>query len=151
MFQRIKRRRGFTLMELLLVLLIISILAAMIVPRLTGRSKQARITAAKGDIESNLSIALDLYELDNGSYPTTEQGLNALIEEPIIEPVPENWNGPYIKKARTPRDPWGNPYKYIYPGINNSAGYDLSSFGPDEQEGGEDDIVNWDLGYDESR
>jgi general secretion pathway protein G len=130
-------------MELLLVLLIIAILAAMVVPRLAGRSEQARISAAKADIESNLSIALDLYELDNGTYPTTEQGLKALIEKPSMDPVPENWRGPYIKNARIPTDPWGNPYQYVSPGTRNLAGYDLWSSGPDKRSNSDDDIANW--------
>ncbi|MFH1892341.1 MAG: type II secretion system major pseudopilin GspG [Candidatus Zixiibacteriota bacterium] len=135
--------KGFTLMELLLVLLILAILTAMVVPRLTGRSEQARITACVSDIESNLSVVLDLYELDNGCFPTTQQGLEALVKEPETPPVPSNWRGPYIKNAKLPRDPWGNPYRFVSPGAHNTLGYDLYSVGPDGIEGTEDDIKNW--------
>jgi len=134
---------GFTLMELLLVLLIIAVLAAMVVPRLAGRSKQARISAATADVEANLSIALDLYELDNGTYPSTEQGLKGLVEKPATDPVPDNWRGPYIKNARIPTDPWGNQYYYASPGVQNAVGYDLWSAGPDKLSNTSDDITNW--------
>jgi general secretion pathway protein G len=137
-----KNRGGFTLIELMLVVIIIGVLAAMVVPRFVGRSEQARYAAARADIEANLAIALDLYELDNGSYPTTEQGLEALTQKSESEPMPPNWKGPYLKK-RIPIDPWGNPYRYVCPGTHNSEDYDLSSFGPDGVEGGNDDITNW--------
>jgi len=133
-------KRGFTLIELMLVVIIISVLVAMVVPRLVGRSQQARIAAAQAQIEAHLATALDLYELDNGAYPTTEQGLSALRVKPSAPPVPPNWKGPYIKK--TPKDPWGNPYVYVSPGTNNTQDYDLSSYGPDGIESA-DDIVNW--------
>ena len=138
-----KRQSAFTLVEILLVVTIIGIMVAMIVPRLSGRSKQAKISVTKADIEANLSIALDLYELDNGAYPITEQGLMALIIEPDISPVPQNWNGPYLKKVKIPKDPWGNKYVYVCPGIYNTQTYDLWSYGPDQVEGGGDDITNW--------
>jgi general secretion pathway protein G len=134
--------RGFTLIEMMLVIIIIGVLVAMVVPRLTGRSEQARAAAARADIEANLAVALDLYELDNGTYPTTEQGLEALVEKPAIPPEPPNWNGPYLKK-RLPNDPWGEAYVYRSPGLNNQYDYDLSSKGPDRIEGSDDDIVNW--------
>lgn len=134
---------GFTLIELMLVVIIIGILVAMVVPRIAGRSEQARRAAAAADIESNLAIALDLYELDNGNYPTTEQNLGALITAPTSSPVPENWNGPYLKKRKIPNDPWGRPYKYTSPGTHNTEDYDLFSFGPDGVEGGGDDVTNW--------
>jgi general secretion pathway protein G len=134
---------GFTLVEILLVVTIIGILIAMVVPRLTGRSKQAKISVAKAEVEAGLSVALDLYELDNGVYPTTAQGLRALIKEPDISPLPSNWNGPYLKKAKIPHDPWDNEYVYICPGIQNPMTYDLKSFGPDGVEDSGDDITNW--------
>ena len=135
------RKVGFTLIELMLVVLIIGVLAAMVVPRLAGRSELARISIAKADIDSNITLSLDLYELDNNTYPTTEQGLNALIERPASYPSPVNWNGPYIKKE--PIDPWGNSYKYSFPATKNIKGpYDLYSLGPDRVEG-VDDITNW--------
>ncbi|MBN1405251.1 MAG: type II secretion system major pseudopilin GspG [Candidatus Omnitrophica bacterium] len=133
-------RAGFTLIELMLVVIIISILAAMVVPRLVGRSKEAKVAAAKADIDSNLLLALDMYELDCGLYPTTEQGLSALKEKPSIAPVPANWKGPYLRKM--PKDPWGNDYVYACPGLHNKDDYDLFSYGPDGVES-QDDVVNW--------
>ena len=132
------RSSAFTLIELLLVLVILGVLAAVIVPKFTNRSKQARITAARTDI-SNLEVALDAFEIDAGRYPTTEESLSALIEEP--PDVPE-WHGPYIKRG-VPKDPWGSPYVYTCPGTHNTKGYDLHSLGPDARDGGEDDIDNW--------
>jgi len=134
-----KTIRGFTLIEIMLVVIIIAALAAMVVPRLTGRSEQAKVAVAKADIESHLATALKLYELDNGSFPTTSQGLYALIDRPSTSPIPQNWNGPYIEKA--PIDPWGNPYKYVSPG-DKRLDYDLYSEGKDPTSD-EDDIVNW--------
>ena len=134
--------KGFTLIELLLVIVIIGVLAAAVVPRLAGRTQQAKITRASADIEGNLGLALDLYEMDNGAYPTTEQGLTALVTKPTSPPIPENWRGPYLKKS-LPRDPWNCPYKYICPGIQNKNDYDLYSLGPDGLEGTKDDIKNW--------
>jgi len=134
-------RSGFTLIELMLVVIIIGTLAALVVPRLAGRAEQSRITAAKADIFSNIPLALDLYELDNGTYPSTQQGLDALINNPTTPPLAKNWNGPYIKKR--PVDPWGNPYHYICPGTHNNQEYDLFSVGKDGIEGGNNDIGNW--------
>ena len=131
-------RGGFTLIELLLVLVIISALAAVVVPKFTRRSEQARITAARADI-TNLETALDSFEIDTTRFPTNEEGLSALVEQP--SDVTE-WYGPYIKRG-VPKDPWGNPYVYQYPGQHNTNSYDLYSFGPDGQEGGGDDIDNW--------
>lgn len=139
----LRSKRGFTLLELLLVIILISILAAVTIPRFVGRTEQAKIAAASADVKGNLAIALDLYELDNGLYPTTEQSLKALLKEPTSSPVARNWRGPYIKSSSSLRDPWGQPYLYVSPGIRNPHGYDLSSVGPDAVEGTEDDIVNW--------
>lgn len=133
---------GFTLIEIMLVIIIIGILVAMVVPNFAGRGEQARVMAAKADIESNLATALDLYEVDNGRYPTTEQGLMALIEEPSSAPVPKNWNGPYLKKKSVPKDPWDKDYVYASPGIHNTEEYDLASLGSDGIESS-DDITNW--------
>ena len=135
----IRRRQGFTLIEIMLVVIILATLAAMVVPRLTGRSEKAKVAVAKADIESHLATALKLYELDNGNFPSSSQGLQALLAKPTASPVPENWNGPYIDKD--PVDPWGRPYVYVSPG-NHNLDYDLSSKGKDEKKG-EDDIVNW--------
>ena len=131
---------GFTLIELMLVVIIISVLVAMVVPRLVGRSQEARMAAAQAQIEAHLATALDLYELDNGIYPSTEQGLMALRRKSSSSPTPPNWKGPYIKK--TPRDPWGNAYVYMSPGMHNTQDYDLASYGPDGIESS-DDIINW--------
>ena len=139
----IKNKRGFTLIEIMLVVIIIGILVAMVVPNFAGRGEQARRAAAQADIEANLAAALDLYELDNGRYPTTEQGLPALLQEPSSTPVPTNWSGPYLKKKKSlPQDPWNKPYVYLSPGIHNVDDYDLSSLGSDGVES-QDDITNW--------
>jgi general secretion pathway protein G len=136
------QKRGFTLIEIMLVVIIIGILVAMIVPNIAGRSEQARKTAARTDIESNVSTALDLYRMDVGQYPTSEQGLNALIAQPTASPVPPQWNGPYLKKKKVPKDPWGRDYVYTSPGTHNPESYDLSSLGADGVESN-DDITNW--------
>jgi general secretion pathway protein G len=135
-------QKGFTLIEMLLVVIIISTLAAMIVPRFAGRSEEAKKAAAAADIHASLASALDLYELDNGAYPTTEQGFQALLAEPSTPPLPKKWKGPYLKKKKGLKDPWGNPYVYRSPGLRNQD-YDLLSLGPDGVEGSPDDVVNW--------
>ena len=130
--------RGFTLIELMLVVIIIAALVAMVMPRLAGRSEQAKVGAAKADIGVNIATALKLYELDNGRYPSTEEGgLNALSSKP---PSATNWNGPYLEKK--PVDPWGREYQYKSPGMHRTYDYDLSSNGRDGQPGN-DDINNW--------
>jgi len=130
--------RGFTLIELMLVLVILAILAGIVVPRFANRSQQAKVTAAGTDI-ANIEVAIDSFEVDCGRYPTTEEGLMALMAQPANA---KGWHGPYLKKAN-PTDPWSNPYVYRYPGQHNADGYDLYSFGPDGQDGGGDDIDNW--------
>lgn len=132
-----RSKAGFTLIELMIVVVILAVLAAAVVPRLAGRTQQARINTAKMDISGNISVALDLYELDNGRYPSSEEGLNALLTKPGSA---TNWNGPYLK--RRPVDPWGNEYKYTCPGTHNND-YDLYSSGLDGTEGTSDDITNW--------
>ncbi|MBI4309695.1 MAG: type II secretion system major pseudopilin GspG [Candidatus Omnitrophica bacterium] len=134
------RDKGFTLIEIMLVVIIIGVLAAMAVPNITGRSEQARITAARTDIESNLTTALDLYHMDTGRYPASAQGLDALLT--ASTDAPAQWNGPYLKKKKLPKDPWGHSYVYVSPGAHNKDSYDLSSPGPDGVESG-DDITNW--------
>jgi general secretion pathway protein G len=131
--------RAFTLIELLLVMAILTVLAAMVVPKFARRSQQAKVTAAKVDI-AQIEAQLDAFEVDCGRYPTTEEGLAALIEQPAGA---SDWMGPYLKRAGAPQDPWGREYVYRCPGRHNSAGYDLYSSGPDGQEGGDDDIDNW--------
>ena len=129
---------GFTLVELLLVLVILAVLAAIVVPKFTKRSEQARIAAATTDI-ANLGTALDAFEIDSGRYPTSDEGLKALVEQPGNV---KDWKGPYLKRAVV-NDPWGHPYVYHAPGSHNTTGYDLLCYGPDGQEGGGDDIDNW--------
>ncbi len=133
------RRAGFTLIELLLVLVILAILAAIVVPMFVGRAEQARVTRAQTDI-SNISSALDTFEIDNGSYPTTAEGLQALIVQPPNMP---NWHGPYLKGNSVPLDPWGHPYQYRCPGQHSTDGYDLYSYGPSGRAGGAGEITNW--------
>jgi len=129
---------GFTLIELMLVVIIIGALVAMVMPRLSGRGEQARVAAATADIMSNIATGLKLYELDNGEFPSTEEGLNALFVKPAGATA--NWKGPYLEKK--PVDPWGREYKYKYPGEHRTADYDLSSLGKDGAES-EDDVKNW--------
>ena len=132
--------RGFTLIELMVVLVIIGVLAALIVPNVLDRADDARVTAAKTDI-ANINQALKLYRLDNQRYPTSEQGLRALVTKPTSGPVPTNWK-PYLEKL--PNDPWGNPYQYLNPGIKSAI--DIMSFGADGKAGGEGkdaDIGSW--------
>ena len=136
---RRRTHHGFTLVEMLLVLVILAVLAAIVIPKFSGRSQQAKETAAKSQI-SSIELALDAFEVDTGFYPPGATGLNALLEQPNNAP---NWKGPYLKKG-VPLDPWGNPYIYTYPGKNNPRGYDLMSTGPDGRAGGDDDINNWD-------
>ncbi|MBU0634196.1 MAG: type II secretion system major pseudopilin GspG [Candidatus Omnitrophica bacterium] len=133
-----EKGKGFTLIELMLVVIIISALAAMVLPRLAGRSEQARIAAARADVRANIATALKLYELDNGKFPATSEGLNALLTKPASA---GNWNGPYIEKE--PLDPWNRMYEYKSPGEHRPQDYDLYSLGQDGQEGN-DDISNWD-------
>jgi len=131
---------GFTLIELMVVLVIIGVLAALIVPNVLDRADDARATAARTDV-NNLMQALKLYKLDNQRYPTGEQGLQALIARPTAQPVPPNWK-PYLEKL--PNDPWGRPYQYLNPGVKGEI--DVMSFGADGQPGGEGkdaDVGSW--------
>lgn len=141
--RRIAGNKGFTLVELLVVMIILAALAAVIVPRMFGRAEQGRRAKAISDIKG-LEIAIDMYAADNGDPPTTDQGLQALVEEPTAAPLPKNWNGPYLKKQIS-TDPWGSEYVYTSPGTHN-ADYDLLSYGRDGREGGDGpdaDVTNW--------
>lgn len=130
--------RGFTLIELMVVVVILSILAAVVVPRVMDRPEQARISAAKNNIRA-LRGALDMYKLDNQSYPSTDQGLDALVSRPEFSPPP-GWNQ-YLE--RVPRDPWGSEYLYLHPGKHGAV--DIFSPGPNRQAGDADDIGSWQL------
>lgn len=133
---------GFTLIEVMIVVVIIGVLAAVLVPRIMGRPDEARAVAARQDI-ATLSQALKLYRLDNQRYPSTEQGLQALVQMPSSQPVPTNWKqGGYIE--RLPKDPWGHPYQYLSPGVKGEI--DVFSYGADGQPGGtgaDKDIGSW--------
>ncbi|AHL73700.1 secretion system protein G [Stutzerimonas stutzeri] len=139
-----RRQRGFTLIEIMVVVVILGILAALVVPQVMNRPDQAKVTVAKGDIKA-ISAALDMYKLDNYSYPSTQQGLDALVEKPGGNPQPKNWNRDgYLK--RVPKDPWGNEYQYLSPGTQGQ--FDLYSYGADGKQGGSElntDIGSWDL------
>lgn len=133
------RQRGFTLIEVMVVVVILGILAAIVVPRIMDRPDEARITKARQDIRA-LESALNLYRLDNYTYPTTDQGLEALTQKPV--PEPPRWKeGGYVD--RLPMDPWQRPYQYLSPGSRGAI--DIYSMGPDGQPGTDDDIGNWTL------
>ncbi len=139
-------QRGFTLIELLVVLIIIGILAGYIGPKIMGRPEEAKRTKAAMQIKG-LETALQLYKLDNGSYPSTDQGLQALVEPPESGKLPPKWRkGGYLEKGKVPKDPWSNDFVYLSPGINSD--FDLISYGPDGESGGEDenaDVNAWEI------
>ena len=139
-----QRQGGFTLIEIMVVVVILGILAALVVPQVMSRPDQAKVTVAQTDITA-IGAAMDMYKLDNGAYPSTQQGLEALVKKPAGNPQPKSWNQDgYLKKL--PVDPWGNPYQYLSPGTKGKL--DLYSLGADSKEGGEDndgDIGNWSL------
>lgn len=137
-------RTGFTLLEILVVIIVLGLLAGLVGPRIIGRVSEAKGATARTQLEL-LGVALDNYRLDNGYYPTTEQGLAALRERPRAEPVPRNWRGPYLRRD-VPLDPWDRPYVYENPGEHNPDSFDLYSYGRDGQPGGEgedEDVTNW--------
>jgi general secretion pathway protein G len=144
---RVRDTRGFTLIELMVVVVILGILAGLIIPKIMGRPEEAKRLKARMQVEQ-LEQALKLYYLDNGEYPTTEQGLNALVEKPTTEPMPKRWKEEgYLEKKKIPVDPWGNPFVYISPGVH-SKDFDLVSYGADGEERGEGkyaDIESWNL------
>jgi general secretion pathway protein G len=141
-----RKQAGFTLIELMVVVVIIAILAGLIIPRFMGETDKAKQAKAKMQIES-LESALKMYKLDNGSYPTTEQGLKALVETPTVGNLPKNWRqGGYLEKGKVPKDPWDHEYVYVSPGSHGD--FDLSSLGADGEPGGEEfnkDINNWEI------
>jgi general secretion pathway protein G len=142
--KRHRYQRGFTLIEIMVVVVILGILAAIIIPKISDRPEQARRTKAVLDIKG-IEQALSLFQMDTGFYPSTEQGLEALVEKPTTGRIPNNYReGGYLKKV--PLDPWKNPYVYLSPGSHGE--YDLMSYGPDGEEGGEGknaDIKSWEL------
>jgi general secretion pathway protein G len=136
---------AFTLIEMLVVVVIVAVLAGLVGPRLFRNIGKAKTNAARAQIEL-LGLALDNYRLDNDQYPTTEQGIDALVREPDIEPYANDWDGPYLKKLEVPLDPWDRSYHYISPGEVNMDGYDLFTLGKDGEVGGDDedqDIYSW--------
>ena len=140
------RQRGFTLLEIIVVVFILSILVALVAPRIIGRTDDARIADARLQMK-NFETALKLYRLDNGFYPDTQQGLETLVEKPTTGRIPAKYPaGGYLEKKKIPPDPWGNPYIYVCPGLHGD--FDIISYGADGKEGGEGkdaDINNWDL------
>jgi len=132
--RRTDAHRGFTLIEILVVIVVISVLAGLVGPMVFRNVADAKVAAAKAQIEL-FGLALDQYRMDNDYYPSTEQGLAALREQPTGDPEPHNWRGPYLRKD-VPLDPWGHPYVYQNPGTRNVTAYDLYSLGRDGQEGG---------------
>jgi general secretion pathway protein G len=139
-----RARAGFTLIEILVVIAVLAMLAALVAPNVFQHVGTAKDATARSQIEL-LGAALDTYRLDNGRYPTTDQGLEALRVPPTIHPVPSNWRGPYLRKD-VPLDPWGLPYTFLSPGEINPNGYDLFSLGADGEIGGEGenaDVVSW--------
>ncbi|WP_020589792.1 type II secretion system major pseudopilin GspG [Desulfobacter curvatus] len=144
--RQIGNQAGFSFIELMVVVIILGILAGAIVPRYMDKADKAKIVKAQVDIAA-IETSLKMYKLDNGFYPTTEQGLLALIEKPTTDPVPRSWNeNGYFEKKRVPKDPWGTEYVYLCPGVHGT--FDLISYGADAESGGEGinaDITNWDV------
>ncbi|EKT4521587.1 type II secretion system major pseudopilin GspG [Pseudomonas putida] len=139
-----RAQRGFTLIEIMVVVIILGVLGALVLPNVMSRPDHAKLTAARTDIQS-ISTALEIYRLDNGRYPSTAQGLDALVKRPTVAPLPRQWNAQGYLKS-TPTDPWGSPYQYMSPGTRSNQGYDLYSLGADGQPGGEGmdaEIGNW--------
>jgi len=142
---KLNNRGGFTLIEIMVVIVILAMLAALVGPRLMGRTDDAKITDARVQIK-NIETALKLYKLDSGSYPSTEQGLGALVAKPTVGVIPNNYKeGGYLESKKMPKDPWGNDYLYVSPGEHGD--YDLFSYGSDGAKGGDGknaDITSWD-------
>ena len=144
--EKLNNKRGFTLIEIMVVIVILALLAALVGPKLMGRTDDAKIGTTKTQIKQ-LETAIKLYKLDNGSYPSTEQGLNALVVKPTVGVIPKNYKeGGYLESKQVPKDGWGNELIYVSPGEHGD--YDLASYGADGVKGGEgknSDIVSWDL------
>jgi general secretion pathway protein G len=141
------KQRGFTLIEIMVVVIILGLLAALVLPKFLGQEEKAKVQVTKTQIRA-LEGALDAYKLDNGFYPTTDQGLDALITKPVVGRIPDKWrDGGYLKPARIPKDPWGKDYVYVSPGSEGRE-YEITSYGADGEPGGEGnnaDINSWDL------
>lgn len=144
-----RMRPGFTLIELMVVLVILGLLATFIGPKIMSAPDKARVTKAVNDIKA-LESALNMYKLENGNYPTTDQGLQALVEKPELEPIPNNWSpGGYLSTTTVPKDPWGNDYIYRSPTEDENREYEIITYGADGQEGGENynaDIASYTIG-----
>lgn len=143
--QHVNNKKGFTLIEIMVVIVILALLAALVGPKLMGRTDDAKITDARVQVK-NIETALKLYKLDNGSYPSTEQGLGALVAKPTVGVIPKSYKDEgYLESKKVPKDPWGNDYLYVSPGEHGD--YDLFSYGADGAKGGEGknvDITSWD-------
>lgn len=143
--KQINNRKGFTLIEIMVVIVILAMLAALVGPKLMGRTDDAKVTDARVQIK-NIETALKFYKLDNGSYPSTEQGLGALTDKPTVGTIPKSYkDGGYLESKKVPKDPWGNDYLYVSPGEHGD--YDLFSYGADGAKGGDgknSDITSWD-------
>ncbi len=140
------RANGFTLIEVMVVMVIIGLLTGLVGVNVFNRLKKAKIQTARTQIY-NLSQSLDSFKLDNGFYPLTEQGIEALLQKPVVGRVPKSYpSGGYLKQKTVPTDPWDEPFTYFSPGINNPDSYDISSKGPDREDGTADDVTNWNSG-----
>ncbi len=143
--RQVQNRKGFTLIEIMVVIVILALLAALVGPKLMGRTDDAKMTDARVQIK-NMETALKLYKLDSGTYPTTEQGLSALVAKPTVGVIPKSYKDEgYLESKKVPKDPWGNEYIYLSPGEHGD--YDIYSFGADGVKGGEGknaDITSWD-------
>ncbi len=137
--ERKPARKGFTLLEIVIAIALLAIIIGAVVTNVEGIFSSGQTSVAKMFVEETVKTPLMMYRINMGGYPTTEEGLTALVSAP--DQGRERWKGPYVDKM--PEDPWGNPYKYRYPGVKNPAGYDVWSMGPDKQDGTDDDIGNW--------
>lgn len=141
--RRSVRRRGMSLMEVLIVIVILGVLAALVVPNFFGAQDKAMRDTALAQVRSGLNGSVELFRANCGRYPTTEEGLAALLTKPESEDIAEKWSGPYVKEGQIPLDPWGRQYNYRSPGEYNRETYDLWSSGKNGQSGDDDDVVNW--------